>query len=140
MIWVISPSAWRRPKPGLRATATPFELLDLAVEKFSEPLIREADLIAFYLPMHTATRLALPVIERVRRLNPDARIVCYGLYAPLNADLLHGLGVEAILGGEFEADLVRIANEPGLEGAVRIRDIVGPQSPASRAFKRLSER
>jgi radical SAM superfamily enzyme YgiQ (UPF0313 family) len=57
--------------------------------------------------MHTATRLAVPVIERVKRVNPSVRIACYGLYAPLNAELLKSLGVEAILGGEFEAALVQ---------------------------------
>jgi len=72
-------------------------------------LVKAADLIGFYLPMHTATRLALPVIERVKRLNPQARLICYGLYAPLNADLLRGLGVEAVIGGEFEAALVKLA-------------------------------
>src|SRR5271165_6516144 len=80
--------------------------VDLAVERFSDAPVREADLVAFSLPMHTATRLALPVIERVKRVNPSARIACYGLYAPLNAELLKSLGVEAILGGEFEHALV----------------------------------
>jgi radical SAM superfamily enzyme YgiQ (UPF0313 family) len=59
--------------------------------------------------MHTATRLALPVIERVKRLNPRARLVGYGLYAPLNSDLLRALGVDAILGGEFEPQLAKLA-------------------------------
>lgn len=84
--------------------------LDLAVGSVEESAVRSADLVAFYLPMHTATRLAMPVIEQVRRLNPRARLICYGLYAPLNADLLRGLGVEAVIGGEFEAALVQIAN------------------------------
>jgi len=98
------------PKAWLARDGHSVRTLDLTVDKFSESLLGAADLVGFYLPMHTATRLALPVIDRVRRLNPDARIVCYGLYAPLNADLLHEVGVEAILGGEFEADLVRIAS------------------------------
>ena len=34
---------------------------DLAVEKLSLNAVRNADLIAFHLPMHTATRLAVPV-------------------------------------------------------------------------------
>ena len=34
--------------------------------------------------MHTATRLAVPVIARVRELNPAAAICAFGLYAPLN--------------------------------------------------------
>lgn len=82
---------------------------DLAVERLPETRVREAALIAFYLPMHTATRLAMPVIERVKRLNPGARLACYGLYAPINAELLRGLGIEAIAGGEFEAALVKWA-------------------------------
>ena len=53
-----------------------------------------ATLVGFFLPMHTATRLALPVIDRVRRLNPDAKIVAYGLYAPLNEQLLRERGVD----------------------------------------------
>ncbi len=98
-----SPKAWLvRDGHSVRA-------VDLAVEELPETAIREAALIAFYLPMHTATRLALPVIDRVKHLNPAARLICYGLYAPLNADLLRGLGVEAVLGGEFEGDLVRLA-------------------------------
>jgi radical SAM superfamily enzyme YgiQ (UPF0313 family) len=50
------------------------------------------------------------VIERVKQLNPGARVACFGLYAPLNADLLRGLGVETVIGGEFEAALVELAN------------------------------
>jgi len=83
--------------------------LDLAVAQLEESAVRAADLVAFYLPMHTATRLALPVIERVKQLNPGARLVCYGLYAPLNADLLRCLGVESVIGGEFEAALLELA-------------------------------
>jgi radical SAM superfamily enzyme YgiQ (UPF0313 family) len=80
--------------------------VDLSKTKLSDDLIRSADAVAFSLPMHTATRLAVPVIERVKRVNPGVRIACYGLYAPLNAELLRSLGVEAILGGEFEEALV----------------------------------
>jgi len=59
--------------------------------------------------MHTATRLALPVIERVRAINPDAHLCAYGLYAPLSADVLGSHGVDTILGPEFEADLTALA-------------------------------
>ncbi len=97
------------PKAWLARDGHAVRCLDLAVEKFSESAVRDAGLVAFYLPMHTATRLALPVIERVRLSNPGARLVCYGLYAPLNADLLRSLGVETILGGEFEAALATVA-------------------------------
>src|SRR5262249_4038143 len=60
--------------------------VDLAVERFDERTVRDADAVAFFLPMHTATRLAVPVIGRVRRVNPRARLAAFGLYAPLNQD------------------------------------------------------
>ena len=84
--------------------------VDLAVATLDEAAIVAADLVAFYLPMHTATRLAIPVIERVKQLNPRARLACYGLYAPLNRELLCGLGVEATIGAEFEPALLQLAN------------------------------
>jgi radical SAM superfamily enzyme YgiQ (UPF0313 family) len=59
--------------------------------------------------MHTATRMAVPRIQAARELNPAARICCYGLYAPVNEEMLRTLGVTHVIGGEFEralADLV----------------------------------
>ena len=59
--------------------------------------------------MHTATRMALPQIELARELNPHAQICCYGLYAPVNSEMLRSLGVTHVIGGEFEralADLI----------------------------------
>lgn len=98
-----SPQAWL-DRAGHRVTCA-----DLAVDKFPEERVREAGMVAFYLPMHTATRLALPLIERVKQINPGARLACYGLYASINADLLSSMGVEAALGGEFESALVKFA-------------------------------
>ncbi len=63
--------------------------------------------------MHTAMRLSLKVIGKVRAANPSARLCCYGLYAPLNEDTLRAAGVEAILGGEFERGLVDWAGSEG---------------------------
>ena len=65
-------------------------------------------MVAFFLPMHTATRLAIPVVHRVRALNPETTIVAYGLYAPLSAELLREHGVQHVLGPEAEADLVAL--------------------------------
>ena len=98
-----SPSAW------LKRAGHQVSTVDLAVERLPEDTVRGAEMIAFYLPMHTATRLALPVIERVKRLNPSARLAAYGLYAPVNEELLRSLGIEAIAGGEFEESLVKLA-------------------------------
>jgi radical SAM superfamily enzyme YgiQ (UPF0313 family) len=60
--------------------------------------------------MHTATRIAVHVVERVKALNPQAHLCFYGLYAPMNAAYLRRLGAHTILGGEFEAGLVRLVH------------------------------
>ncbi len=98
-----SPAAW------LRDAGCQVDLMDVSRQPLDEVAIARADLVAFYLPMHTATRLAGPLIEQVRRLNPRARLCAYGLYAPLNRRWLQALGVDVVLGGEFEADLVALA-------------------------------
>jgi radical SAM superfamily enzyme YgiQ (UPF0313 family) len=103
-----SPAAW------LREAGWTVALVDAAKEPLSERAIAAADLVGFYLPMHTATRLAGPIIADVRRLNGRARLCAYGLYAPLNADWLRSLGVDQVLGGEFEADLTEYARAIGV--------------------------
>ena len=95
-----SPAAW------LREAGAEVACVDVTREKLAAERINAAEVIAFFLPMHTATRLAIPVIDRVRTANPRARLIAYGLYAPLNADVLRAHGVEHVLGGEFEEDLV----------------------------------
>ena len=94
---------------ALRADGHEVACADLAKERLNPDLVSRADLVAFFLPMHTATRLAVPVIDRVRTANPTTRLAAYGLYAPLNGVLLRERGVTTIIGGEFEDDLVRAA-------------------------------
>lgn len=101
-----SPAAW------LRERGHTVSCLDLAVSPLSIEVIRQAEAVAVHLPMHTATRLAVPVIARIRALNRQARLLAYGLYAPLNAEYLKSLGVETILGGEFEQALVDALERP----------------------------
>ena len=98
-----SPAAWLR-KSGADVTC-----LDLSQQALDVRQVIDADLVAFYLPMHTATRIASRVVKKVRALNPSAHLCAYGLYAPMNAEFLHKLGFDTILGGEFEEGLVRLA-------------------------------
>jgi len=102
-----SPAAW------LRKRKHQVVLLDLARQPLEEAAVREAALIAVYLPMHTATRLAVQLIPSLRKLNPRAHLCCYGLYAPMNAEYLRALGVSTILGGEFEEALAHLAERLG---------------------------
>ncbi len=98
-----SPAAW------LRADGHHVTVADLACSPLPPAGIEQADLIAFYLPMHTATRLFLRILDRVKAANPWAHLCAYGLYAPLNEPMLRRAGVDSIIGGEFEQALAATA-------------------------------
>ena len=85
--------------------------LDLSLQRLESIAWRDAAFVAIYLGMHTATRIALEALPRIRALAPRARLCAYGLYAPMNAALLHARGVADIIGGEFEPALVAAARD-----------------------------
>jgi len=89
--------------------------IDLAVEPLHEEAVRSADFIGVSVPMHTALRIALDLLPRLRALNPRAHLSFYGLYAALNAELLLASGASSVLSGELEEELVSLARgvEPG---------------------------
>jgi radical SAM superfamily enzyme YgiQ (UPF0313 family) len=123
-----SPAAW------LRRSGVEVDCVDTSREPLDDARIGSAAVVAFYLPMHTATRLAAPLIDRVRAVNPAARLCAYGLYAPLNADWLRARGVTDIIGPEAEDDLVNLVKsqipnpksqipEPKAQGVPRLQFI-----------------
>ena len=92
-----------RQPTGLAAAAAAFRAggaevvcVDTSRDRLRDEQIAAAERVSVYLPMHTATRLAVPVVERVRRINPRARVTAFGLYAQLNAGWLLEHGVDAI--------------------------------------------
>ena len=99
-----SAAAW------LRADGWTVACVDAAKEKVRAESFSTPRLIGFHLPMHTATRLAGPLITAARRANPSALMCAFGLYAPLNEGWLRDLGVNEIFGGEFEEALAAWAN------------------------------
>jgi hypothetical protein len=109
-----SPAAW------LRRAGIPVTCVDTSREELRDDHIAGADLVAFYLPMHTATRLAEPLIARTKTLNPTARVVAYGLYGPLNASWLHDRGVHDVLGPECEQELCELVLGAGQPPAERL--------------------
>ena len=117
-----SPAAW------LRSAGHAVSSLDLTREALYEEAIRAADLISFYVPMHTATRLAAGLVPKIREMNPSAHICFYGLYAPVNEQYLRGLGVGTILGGEFEEGLASLASRLQ-SGATNDNGAVRQQEP-----------
>ena len=121
-----SPAAW------LRRAGAVVECADTSRDPVRDEQIQSAGLIAFYLPMHTATRVAIPLIQRARLTNPEATLVAYGLYAPLNASWLRDSGVTHVLGPEAEADLVDLVKsqipDPKSQNATPESRIPSPQS------------
>lgn len=103
-----SPAAWLREE-GAEVTS-----VDVSRQQLPEEAVRGADLIAFYVPMHTATRLAIALLPAVREWNPRAKFCFYGLYAPVNEAYLRGLGVDFVIGGEFEEPLAKLATNPSV--------------------------
>ena len=106
---VASAAAW------LEDAGISVRCVDTSLERLEEDAVRGADLVAFSIPMHTATRLAASLLPTVRGLNPRAHICVFGLYGPINEPYLRGLGVDTILAGEFEQALVELALSLPLE-------------------------
>ena len=94
------PAAWFA-RAGITAAC-----VDLSQQKLEPATFADAERVAIYLGMHTATRIAAAALPKIRALAPRARIAAYGLYAPVNAAWLKSLGVEAVFGGESEPDLL----------------------------------
>jgi len=105
------------PAAFLRGAGHDVVCADLTRTALGDDDIVGAGMVAFFLPMHTATRMALPVVDRVRARNPSAHLCAYGLYAPLNASLLREHGVSAVFGPEFEEELLATASRLEAGGA-----------------------
>ncbi len=97
------PAAW------LKRAGFSVGCVDLSLEKLDPDRLREAKLICLYVAMHTATRIALEAIPRIREWAPRAHLCAYGLYAPVNEHLFRTLGVDTVLGGEVEPRLLALA-------------------------------
>ena len=121
-----SPAAW------LRAAGVEVACADASRGPIADEQFAAASVIAFYLPMHTATRLASPLIDRARQVNPSARLCAYGLYAPLNAAWLRERGVSHVLGPEAEQELVDLVKSQIPNPKSQQSQIANRNSPMAR--------
>ena len=69
---IASPARW------LEDAGAEVACIDLAVDCLDEDAVRQAGLIAIYLPMHTATRLAAAALPKIRAFNAGAHLAFYG--------------------------------------------------------------
>jgi radical SAM superfamily enzyme YgiQ (UPF0313 family) len=81
-------------------------VMDVSVEPFDPDKVARARVVAVSVPMHTALRVGVALIGRVRAANPTCHVVAYGLYAQLNGEYLLAHGVDSVIGGEAEAPLL----------------------------------
>lgn len=96
------PAAW------LKREGCEVQCLDLSLQMLEPDVLAGADLVAIYVAMHTATRIAVAALPRVKALAPEAHLCVYGLYAPMNEAMLREQGVDTVLGGEVEPALVSL--------------------------------
>ena len=100
------PFGLAEPAALLTAEGHDVSCVDLAVQRLADAPLAHADVVAIYVAMHTATRIAVEALPRIREAAPGAHLCVYGLYAPMNETLLRELGVSTVLGGEFEPALL----------------------------------
>ena len=120
------PFALAEPAAWLKREGFAVACLDLSLQKLDAKELAETSLVAIYVGMHTATRIAIQALPRIKRLSPRAHLCVYGLYAPMNEALLRSLGVQTVLGGEFEPGLLSLAQRlrNGQVSATQVEPVV----------------
>lgn len=115
------PFALAQPCAWLNKEGFQVDCLDLSLQKLEPLLLGNAGMIAIYIGMHTATRIAVEALPRIRNMAPDAHLCVYGLYAPMNAEYLRELGVQSIFGGECEPELLALARQLRTSGKIAVQ-------------------
>ncbi len=120
------PFSLAHPAALLRSRGHGVVLADLTLGSMPWETLVQFDVIGIVLGMHTATRIATSLLPRIRATAPQAKLVCYGLYGPPNTDTLRRLGVDHVLGPEFENELLRLLSNPETvaDTASRVRFVV----------------
>lgn len=102
------PFALAAPAALLKREGHAVSCIDLSLQKLDPAVLEAADVVALYVGMHTAARIALEALPRIKDLAPKAHICVYGLYAPMNEAMLRRLGAGTVLGGEMEPALLSL--------------------------------
>ena len=91
------PAGVTHPLRALETAGFAPDAIDIAVEPLDVEKVARTQFIGISVPMHTALRLGVHLLHRIRQINPDVSICMYGLYATLNADYLLSHGVDFCL-------------------------------------------
>ena len=110
---------------------------DIAVEAFDEQKASRARFVGISVPMHTALRLGVRVIQRIREINPQCQICCYGLYAALNSEYLLQHGADWCIGGEYESPLVALVESLDSDSGSDVAGVISLDGTAKPYLERL---
>ena len=102
------PAGLTRPLRALEAAGFVPDAIDIAVEPLDAEMVARARFIGISVPMHTALRLGVHLVHRIRQINPAVSICMYGLYATLNADYLLSQGVDFCISNTASTELVAL--------------------------------
>ena len=76
------PFGLAEPAAFLQAAGHTVRCCDLSIQKLDSCLDETTGIVAIYIAMHTATRIAVEALPKIRQLAPQASLCVYGLYAP----------------------------------------------------------
>ena len=75
------PFALAQPAAWLKEAGHQVCCLELSLQQLDDVALGHAELVAVYVGMHTAARIAAEALPRIRALAPQAHVSVYGLYA-----------------------------------------------------------
>ena len=111
------PIGFTRPLRALEVAGFAPDAIDIAVEPLDLEKVARARFIGISVPMHTALRLGVHLLDRIRQLKQEIpyKICMYGLYATLNADYLLSHGVDFCIAGTDSTQLVELVQSLATE-------------------------
>ena len=137
------PMGLTRPLGALEDAGFFPDAIDIAVEPLDAEKVKRARFIGISVPMHTALRLGVHLLQRISDLNPDVSICMYGLYAELNADYLLSHGVDFCISGETSNQLVAlvqsVAEKKQTEKQTPRPTIINGKLPALEKYARFED-
>ena len=117
------PAGLTRPLRALEMAGFAPDAIDIAVEPLDAEKVGRAQFIGISVPMHTALRLGVYLLHRIREINPSVSISMYGLYATLNADYLLSHGVDFCIANTASTELVELVQSLAKGEPLRKQDI-----------------
>ena len=116
------PIGLTRPLRALESAGFAPDAIDIAVEPLDTEKVARARFIGISVPMHTALRLGVHLVHRIRQINPDVSVCMYGLYATLNVDYLLSQGVDFCISNTISKELIGLVESVEKKAWIEVDD------------------